>query len=224
MKRMLTSTTMAALLVAGCSREPETRKASPEENRARIVQTLQQSANPADPNNLYNVLAGYEFQGQDGQPVNLQALQTSLRNHFTTLTFGFGECEQYCPMINNVLGEVGKANPDMTSVVISVNPLKDGADQASRDAFMGKIKEAGVKHKVVILYPAQGGQLAPGLAPQIAIRSGSITNPEKPLDHSAKVKLYGPGGTPLKDKSGLRPAREFVEEWGPVMNDPEVKR
>lgn len=225
MKRLITTSALAAgLLASGCSRDSDTPKKTPEENRANIVRTLQQGANPSDPANLFNVLSGFEFNGQDGQPVNMAGLKASLQNNFTTLTFGFGDCEQYCPMINNVLGTIGKTNPDLTSVVISVNPLKDGVDQQGRDAFMAKLRDAGVNQRVVILYPTQGGQLSQGVASQIAVRSGAIANFEKPLDHSAKVKLYGPGGTPLRDKSGLRPSREFVEEWGPVMNGPEVGR
>lgn len=176
------------------------------------------SASANSRTNMYNVLSNFQFNGQDGQPVNMSALQTSLQNSQTTLTFGFAECENYCPMINNVLGTLGNVNPNLTSIVIAANPEVDGATPENREKFRQRLKADGVDHNVVILYPTENGRLSNNAVPDVAMGTGAIVNASSPLDHSAKVVLYAPGGERLADKAGTRPASEFSSEWAPLLN------
>ncbi len=211
MKRIMAGVLATSLLVgAGCKDGNTTQTNNQEGNN-----TMQ---NNSTDQNLFDILSGYDFVGQDGQPVNKTALAASLRGNHTTLTFGFAKCENYCPMINRVVAELGKNNRELTSIVIAANTEQDGADQTSRDQFMERLRGDGVSHKVVILYPTKEGKLDNSVSPHIAMQAGAISNPERPLDHSAKVILFAPGGKKLKEKSGLRPAKEFVEEWVPEMS------
>lgn len=172
---------------------------------------------PAERPNLYDVLAQHSFVGQDGQPVNIAGLKASLQNKHTTLSFGFAECENYCPMINSALSAVGKANPDITSIIVAANPEVDGADQQHRDAFMARLQREHVEHNVILLYPTRNGALSNAETPSVAQSVGAIVNTDSPLDHSAKVILYAPGGEHMQEKQGMRPPREFVEDWSPAI-------
>jgi cytochrome oxidase Cu insertion factor (SCO1/SenC/PrrC family) len=181
------------------------------------VAPQRQSAPANDAKNVFNVLSQHSFIGQDGQPVNMNALATSLQNNYSTVTFGFAECKDYCPMINNVLGELGKSNPSLTSIVIAANPQVDGASPENREAFMNRLRGDGVRHNTIILYPTEGGALSNSVVPKIAMDTGAIVNATNPLNHSANVGLYAPGGARVTVKSGMRSSSEFVNEWAPLM-------
>jgi cytochrome oxidase Cu insertion factor (SCO1/SenC/PrrC family) len=220
--------TSSMLGLAGCD-QPGNNKAAPRFNQnapAYVPPAAGGGAAPAPANdvqNLFNVLAQHQFVGQDGQPVNVAALSTSLRDSYNTLTFGFAECQNYCPMINNVLGQLGQSNPRLNSIVVAANPQGDGATQASRDAFMQRLRNDGIRHNVTILYPTENGKLSNNTVPKIAMSTGAIVNATKPLDHSAKVVLYAPGGNRVADKSGLRSGTEFVNEWAPIMGNGQIR-
>ena len=179
---------------------------------AQIAAHYQAKANANDEKNLYNLLNRYSLTDQNGQPVNITALKTSLKDRFTTLTFGFGTCTEFCPMINNRLGKLGDANPNLTSIVISVNPA-DNASQASRDAMIAKLRSEGMKQNIVLLFPQ-----SQELATQMAADTGVTTNPRQPLNHSMNIILHAPGGTELRRKKGTDPESSFPTEWAPIMS------
>ncbi len=189
---------------------------------APVVRNVGQAAPASNARNVFDTLSQYQFVGQDGQPVNMAALRTSLQNNPSTLTFGFAECQNYCPMINNVLGKLGKVSPGLTSIVVSANPEVDGLTPDSRAAFLQRIRNDGVAQNVVILYPTVNGGLSAPSVPNIAVATGAITNSSRPLDHSAKIILSAPDGTRLAEKSGLSPASEFINEWTPLLNNGQV--
>ncbi len=210
-----TSAAAAGSFVAGCSENPKT--------PAEVAKHYQANTKTSDPKNLYNLLEGTKFMGQNGEDVSLSSLKTSQQNKFTTLTFGLANCTKYCPMINERLAAVGKSNPDITSIIISVNPETDGNTQADRDAFLAQVRAEGVKQNVVVLYPKEGGRLSNNVAPTLGQRSGAIVDMSKPFDHSANVILYAPGGAQLDKKSGITGTKSFPEDWTPIIQGQSLK-
>ncbi|NBO19182.1 MAG: hypothetical protein EBV03_08175 [Proteobacteria bacterium] len=212
-----TGTFVAAVAGSGCSSDNKNKPGNPEEPKtldpAQIAEYYQAKANPDSATNLYNLLGRYSFTDQNGKAVNVGALKTSLKNRFTTLTFGFGECKDYCPMINNRLGLLGDANPQLSSIVVCVNPDADGATQASRDAMLAKLRSEGMKQDIVLLFPS-----STKAATDMAMDTGAIVNPRQPFNHSTQVILHAPGGTELARKRGDESAKSFPAEWGPVMS------
>jgi cytochrome oxidase Cu insertion factor (SCO1/SenC/PrrC family) len=169
--------------------------------------------------NMFDALSQHHFIGQDGEPVNINALKASLKDKQTTLTFGFAECTDYCPMINNVLGALGQKNPDLVSIQINVSPEENGKTDESRAAVLQTMRAAGVKHDTIILYPTDAnGKLSNAVVPTIAHSLGTIVNKSDPLNHSSYIKLNAPGGNEITKKTGTDPLSEFKEEWTPLLN------
>jgi cytochrome oxidase Cu insertion factor (SCO1/SenC/PrrC family) len=182
---------------------------------------------PVDRKNLYTVLQGQAFMDQDGNSVTMESLKPVLKDKFTTLSFGFKDCGAFCPVTKEKLFGVGKEHAnDLVSIVISVNPMEDGATQSTRDAFMQKLRgdeaatakdpaRPGLKQKVIILFAKNAqGELDPAIAPNIQNNFGYIADPTNVLNHTDQVTLFDSNGKKMAQKSGQDPVAEFNQEWG----------
>lgn len=188
-------------------------------------------AQPKDfkPHNLFDALKHYEFIGQDGNVVNIDALKTSLKDDFVTVSFGFERCKDFCPMVNAGIAVAGRsaqnAGKKMTSVFISVEPERDGITPQARKAFMDKLKQDyKIPQNCVILYPSVNGRITSASAQNAAKLStgefGLAMNMASPVLHSAMVTLYSPGGTCIAAKNGMTSPNQFDVAWGPILRTP----
>jgi hypothetical protein len=115
-----------------------------------------------------STLKEFNFKGQDGKPVDVDALLADLKKSkkTTTMTFGFHACTAYCPFTNGTLGAMDEKAPDgFKHIVIAMLPKEDGATQASRNGFLGTVKSMmnmgrntplkseKIPDNVIILYP-----------------------------------------------------------------------
>lgn len=209
---------VSPLAAAGCRDE---KPAPKQRTQAEVIADYKAKANENDPLNLFNLLQSGEFIGQDGKPVNLAALKTSIRDNFVTLNFGFAECQDYCPMTNQRLAAVGKANPQVTTIVIAAEPEKDGKDperegeEGPRDKFMNRLRKEGIKQEIIILYPTRGGQLSKQATLDLTHRAGSAANTS---NHGADLFLFAPGGTRLDKRAGDKPLSGFEKDWGGLVS------
>ena len=164
------------------------------------------------PLNLFDTLKkSGRFIGQDGNPVDIDALQKQLEGQLTTLTFGFAHCTEYCPYINGSLGALHRHNKTgITSIIIAANPAGDGkedkgdgATQASRDAFMKDVQlmmkpldqENAPDCKVVILYPADAsGKLSNEAVLTVTNAFNSMANANNSKKHTADIALFNRNG------------------------------
>jgi len=121
------------------------------------------SAQDGYPSRNLSKLADYQFTGQDGKPVDVNALVSQIKGKDVTLTFGFQACTAYCPFTNGTLGALDEKAPGrFKHIVIAMQPEHDGASQSSRNNLITTIKEMmneGRVHpiqdpkNVIILYP-----------------------------------------------------------------------
>jgi hypothetical protein len=160
--------------------------------------------------NIFDALGHYEFTGQDGKPVNIGALRTSLKDSFVTACFGFNGCGTYCTFIDPNLSRIGDmSTKKLTSIIIDVQPQMDSLSQHMRDAYMRELKTTyKIKQNIVILYPSRNGmpsQEAATNASDLARDMGMIGTGTKAINHSAEIGLYGPGGNLIAKKNGLTP-------------------
>lgn len=169
----------------------------------------------AEGQNLYDVLKQFSFTDQQGNKTSLENLKDALKGKHVTLSFGFAACEQYCPMINKALASVGapENRNALAHIIISVNP-DDDKDQEARDAFLRRVRGDGVKNPVIILYPKP-----PEKAPEIAVEAGAIARLDSPLNHSAEIMLYAPGGKPAAHENGQSFGEETAAQWKALMSE-----
>jgi cytochrome oxidase Cu insertion factor (SCO1/SenC/PrrC family) len=158
--------------------------------------------------NIYDILEKYSLHGQHAEDVSIRAMKIANRDAMVTLTFGFGGCENYCPLTNRVLASLEGLKPDLKHVVIAVSG-KDNLDQESRDKFHRDITRMGVNPaNLTVLYPKNMSD-----ASTIAEEEGAIVNAKNPLDHTALVALFGKDGKLIDAKSGLHDIEEFRRDW-----------
>jgi cytochrome oxidase Cu insertion factor (SCO1/SenC/PrrC family) len=161
---------------------------------------------------IYDILSRHDLRGQDGKPINIPALRQAGSGKFTTATFSFNGCVDYCPLTNATLSRMGKGRKNMVHMVVSVTPEFDGANQEARDAFMQSFRNMGVTGDIIILYPkhAEG-------AIKIQSEAGLIVNKENPRLHSGQIVLYAPDGKYMGKKDGLY-TKNF-DDWNARMNE-----
>jgi hypothetical protein len=178
------------------------------------------------PLNLFETLKkSGSFIGQDGEPVDIDALKKQLEGQLTTLTFGFAHCTEYCPYINGSLGALHRHNKTgITSIIIAANPAGDGnedkgdgATRASRDAFMKDVQlmmkpldqENAPDCKVVILYPTDAsGKLSNEAVLTVTNAFNSMANATNSKKHTADIALF--------NRNGIL----FAQETAVPSNDP----
>lgn len=164
----------------------------------------------APKNNLYDILAKYEFTMQDGKPANINALRASQKNKFSTLTFNFNGCTEHCSLTNITLRKVAKDHNALTHVVVNVQPQLDGSNQKTRDAFMQTFRKVGMKSDVVILYPKNEED-----AIKIQNDAALIVNQKVARQHSSQILLFRPDGSPVGKKDGLK--TDNFGDWQAIM-------
>ena len=183
---------------------------------ATMVMALASCTPEAPKNNLYDILSKYELKGQDGNPVNIAALQTTQKNKFSTLTFRFHGCTAFCPITDAMLGKVAKEQNALAHVVVSVQPQYDGVNQDARDAFMQTFRKMGVKGDVVILYPKSEAD-----AIKIQNDAALIVNQKIARQHSSQIVLFRPNGTPVGKKDGLK--TDNFGDWQAIMQQEKTR-
>ncbi len=179
----------------------------------------------SDERNLFNVLKKYDFYGQDGEPVNIEALKTKLssKGQFTTLTFSFNGCASTCPLTNFNLREIDRSkNENLTHVIVSVQPEFDGGfnanspkgNEAARKAFKDNFRRMGITNDLVLLYPKQEKDIIP-----LQRNAGVIVKDDgDPREHSAAMILYAPDGTLLDKK--VEVSENMLSEWKALISSP----
>lgn len=177
-----------------------------------ILPGCDQSSPDAPPRerNMYDVLAKYDLRGQDGERVNIRALKQANSGKFSTMTFSFNGCGDYCPLTNASLGRIDKNNASLAHFVISVTPEMDGLSQNTRNGFRETFRRMGVKNDVTILYPKTGAD-----AIKIQNDMGLIVNQENPALHSSQIVLSAPDGKVLDKKNGI--SSDNYEDWNKIM-------
>jgi cytochrome oxidase Cu insertion factor (SCO1/SenC/PrrC family) len=205
-----------ALALTGCG-------GSGESNYKSLVTQYHSKTNPDDSKNLFNILKSANLKDQDGNAVTAETLKTmkeALHDQFTTLTFGFGDCTEYCPMINSSLAGAGKGRKDkLTSIIISVNPDVDGATPESRAKFLNHVRhpdpdkpEIAVEQNIILLYPTSQTEIS-----RVAASANIMTNPLVQRSHSQNITLYAPGGMPIDRKKGADFPEKFDRDWGKII-------
>lgn len=167
----------------------------------------------------------FSYIGQDGEPINMVALTQALKDDFTSLSFSVHNCTEYCPMINQRIAHEGnkaktEKNVNLVSVVVCANPEVDGKTPESRQAFLEGLRNEGIKHKIVVLYPTENGALSNAVVPKIAANATAIVDPSKPLNHSTLIQLYMPGGHRIAEGVSTRPDgfKNWMERIGEAQN------
>lgn len=213
-------------------------KAGPAPETAADLVNRYKYAKESQPDlNMYRILEQGNFIDQNGKPVIISSLKTKLQNKFTTLSFGFADCETVCPLTNGNLGKLGEARPDnLTSIIVSSRPHVDGISQAARNHFleMAKnpiaVKNRGpgkVKHEVIILYPVKSNSTTPD--PQQSKKLEALTkamvNPVLENTHANSVTLHAPGGAYLLRQGGNKEKSEdFTKEWDDIVRGSKFKQ
>ncbi len=163
------------------------------------------------PHNVYDALSGFTFKDQNGEKVSIEALRAKNKERFTTLSFSYSKCSDYCPFINPHLATMDGGNKSLLHYVIAVQPELDGQRQQDRDAFMQTFRKMGVKNDIVILYPESDKKIA-----KIANKMNLVTDAKDPTQHPAEITLYAPGGAMAGRKNALT-ERDY-SDWGTLMN------
>lgn len=213
----------AAAVSTGCNSKEDT---AAKQDPKQIAQAYQTQANESASDNLFNMLSRYNFKDQNGETLNVDALKTSIKDQFSTLVSGRGGCTIYCPMINSQLGKLGEMNPDLVSIVISSKPEEDGKTAESRQALLNQVREQGLHHKAILLYPTdeQGNLSNEAYAKFAAKESDELRNPVAPNDnHVTEISLHAPGGNQLDKLSSQTKASEFEAQWKPIMNGQRIR-
>ncbi|MFW0777652.1 MAG: SCO family protein [Rickettsiales bacterium] len=205
----------ASLGMPGC--EPSS---SPGSNSSGSAHTQTQHQGP----NLYDILTGpadknYRWIDANGTEVNIEALKAKLKDKHVTLSFGFQSCTLMCPTINNNLKELGQDNPDLATIVVSVDPLNDGKDAKAREAFAAHLRDEGIRNAIT-LFPVKASPsgdlvLDPKTTTNAQMRAGAIVNAGDSLAHTSKIYLFL-NGQNLATKSGLDSPQEF-KEWNQII-------
>jgi hypothetical protein len=183
-----------------------------------------------DPNRLVDVLsaamhkpnaARFRWVDVNGQEVNLAALEQAMRGRNVTLSFGFQECELLCPAINEQLAHLGSMDSRLLSIVVAVDPLRDGKDQPSRERFLKRLRDEGVKQEVLLLFPVmeKEGKLVPDpdAAIEAQVNMGAIPNRAISTAHTSIIGLYQ-NGRLVAQESGLS-AKSAFDAWKPALEN-----
>ena len=186
---------------------------------ALVPETAEAQKKNFKDHNLFDLLSkpigtpprALEFIGRDGKLVNIGALKDSLKGKLTTVSYGFADCETFCPMVNLGLAELGRRakakNVPLTSIFIAVIPEVDGASQQARDHYVEKLKQTfKLPQDVVILFSSRGGKVSKESAKDAALLSkemGNIVDMTAPAEHSMAVTLYDSTGKCIDKKIGI---------------------
>ena len=209
----------AATVPAGCEeRQP------PIAPRAK-ARAVPAAAKDAEGRDLFSVLARahenpemtepFGWIDQNGNEVDLKALQRRLKGKYKTLSFGYEGCQLMCPPINDALADFGRRKPDAVSIVVNVNPVKDGLNQASRDKVIERLRAGedkdgnGLKQEIIVLFPVRrnaAGKLvfAPKVLPEVQINAGVETDREETTRHGYYIMLYDGNDRLLRQESSLK--------------------
>lgn len=179
--------------------------------------------------NLFSVLGGktwlgsarWRFLGADGAEVNVLALETSLRHHYTTGFVSYVGCEQYCPLtlshMASLSGSAAQHGIKLMHVIVNAIPEQQGIGPL-RDTALDDIELRGLKpfrpgraladSNAIVLFATRDGHesgLDNALPAAISEALGNITRHDSATDHSSYVTLYAPGGAPVGRTSGTAP-------------------
>ena len=140
---------------------------------------------------------------------------------FTTLSFGFGSCTEFCPTINGNLKKFGQQCKNLTSIIVSVVPETDNKDQDSRNKHLQTIKglHQNSNQKIIVLYPKSGA-----IASQLTTKAGIISNESNPKAHTPKIFIYSPGGTEEARMDGMDDFSKLEEKWKKILAGPRKEK
>lgn len=163
------------------------------------------------PLNLFDALKPFHFLNEKGEPVNIAALKESLKNQYTTLSFGFASCPDMCPLhVNPTLSAIGSLNKDgLTSIVVNVAPEAE-ADKN----FYAKMLRRSLPQKLIMLYPAnENDEPSDRQAIEVEKACEQIVHAKNASKHSNYIQLFAPGGDKIAEKDSKKGADAFLRDW-----------
>ena len=212
-RRTFLKATAASTLpfITGCDSTPQT---PAEIAQARVEK---QTAARNNPDNLFNKLSTVSFTDENGQSVNMNALQAKIGDNPSTVTFGFGECKDFCPIINGNLHQL-RDKYNTTNIVISINP-EDNFSAQSRAAFKSRIlnQDRSVT-KVITLFPQ-----SVDAATQLSIDMGGMANTANPQAHDTTIHVFDAYGTKIGSAYGMARFSEIDNQLGAALNNTRQK-
>lgn len=195
-------------ILTGCEQKPtapttNTRPRTAAPSDAERERALQAMLASQDPGNIVNALSGNRFKTFDdsGQErvVTIRDIAPQFAGHCTSVSFGLCRCQDYCPTINGFLGDIGRENDNVKSLVIAAKPAIDGRSFETHKDYKDELTGIMRGNQPIILYPLdESGALSEAKGKELQMRFGGIPNPNAKI-HTTTVTLYGADGAKLRD-------------------------
>lgn len=168
-----------------------------------------------------------QFIDADGNPVNLNALQATLRGNPSTISFIFAGCADVCPVTGTVLETLSQTKPRMKHVIVSVSPLSDFNNRQLANLMEAQgLKVSGPQANTIILYPTSEGNasarsLVGGMGKALDVQHTLElwTNGRDESGHSGVVTLFGASGAQLVQATNNRDAGPMVEQLNNALSN-----